>query len=301
MQKIDINDNNNYKRCTKKTYYVYACIPEKGTCIINRLHNTELYKRYKKDYMKAEQAKKYQGLPLADGEQACIYGVAGEFSLVPLQVVLNNYVSDSCIPISSEELKKRWVKLKSKDVFREYFACFVPKIQIEHLGTMTANAVYVNHGKGDFIVCDSVNGKPNMNTRRVINGLVFSNTYNNQGWQNCISSVNLLSYENLPDLVAKHIDVEENKEEIIAKKISTIIGLFKEHYKFNIVSSSNTIVNEYNGIMKEYYLEGKTIVYKYTLEVKGEQVGLMVASKINGTSPILMSVVRKNKGLKVIR
>lgn len=302
MTRVNIDDAKNYKKCSKKSYEVYACIPEKGTCIINRLHNTDLYKRYRKEYMTAEQAKKYQGLPLADGNQVCIYGVAGEFSLVPLQVVLNNYVLENGMSVSVDELKKRWVKLKSKSNFREFFACFVPKIQIEHLGRMTVNGDggFINHGKGDFIVCDSINGKPNMNTRRVVNGLIFSNTYNNQGWTNCLSvNARFTNYtiNTLPSLVAERT-VEINKEEIISKKIITIIGLFKEHYKFKIVSISDEIVNEYHGIMKEYYFEGKTLVYKYTLEVKGEKVGIMIASKIDGTSPIVMSVLRKKEGLQ---
>ena len=302
MAKINIEDVKNYKKCSKKSYEVYACIPEAGTCIINRLHNTDLYKRYRKEYMTAEQAKKYQGLPLADGNQVCIYGVAGEFSLVPLQVVLKNYVLDNGMSVSEDELKKRWVKLKSKSNFREFFACFVPKIQIEHLGRMTVNGDggFINHGKGDFIVCDSINGKPNMNTRRVVNGLIFSNTYNNQGWTNCLSvNARFTNYtiNTLPSLVAERT-VEINKEEIISKKIITIIGLFKEYYKFKIVSISNEIVNEYHGIKKEYYFEGKILVYKYTVDVKGEKVGIMIASKINGTSPIVMSVLRKKEGLQ---
>ena len=302
MTRVNIDDAKNYKKCSTKSYEVYACIPEKGTCIINRLHDTDLYKRYRKEYMTAEQAKKYQGLPLADGNQVCIYGVAGEFSLVPLQVVLNNYVLENGMSVSVDELKKRWVKLKAKSNFKEFFACFVPKIQIEHLGRMTVNGNgnFINHGKGDFIVCDSINGKPNMNTRRVVNGLIFSNTYNNQGWTNCLSvNARFTNYtiNTLPSLVAERT-VEINKEEIISKKIITIIGLFKEYYKFKIVSISNEIVNEYHGIMKEYYFEGKTLVYKYTLEVKGEKVGIMIASKINGTSPIVMSVLRKKEGLQ---
>lgn len=302
MTRVNIDDAKNYKKCSKKSYEVYACIPEAGTCIINRLHNTDLYKRYRKEYMTAEQAKKYQGLPLADGNQVCIYGVAGEFSLVPLQVVLNNYVLENGMSVSVDELKKRWVKLKSKSNFSEFFACFVPKIQIEHLGRMIVNGAggFINHGKGDFIVCDSINGKPNMNTRRVVNGLIFSNTYNNQGWTNCLSvNARFTNYtiNTLPSLVVERT-VEINKEEIISKKIITIIGLFKEHYKFKIVSISDEIVNEYHGIMKEYYFEGKTLVYKYTLEVKGEKVGIMIASKINGTSPIVMSVLRKKEGLQ---
>lgn len=302
MAKINIEDVKNYKKCSKKSYEVYACIPEAGTCIINRLHNTDLYKRYRKEYMTAEQAKKYQGLPLADGNQVCIYGVAGEFSLVPLQVVLNNYVLENGMSVSVDELKKRWVKLKAKSNFSEFFACFVPKIQIEHLGRMTVNGDggFINHGKGDFIVCDSINGKPNMNTRRVVNGLIFSNTYNNQGWTNCLSvNARFTNYtiNTLPSLVAERT-VEINKEEIISKKIITIIGLFKEYYKFKIVSISNEIVNEYHGIKKEYYFEGKTLVYKYTVDVKGEKVGIMIASKINGTSPIVMSVLRKKEGLQ---
>lgn len=302
MTRVNIDDAKNYKKCSTKSYEVYACIPEAGTCIINRLHNTDLYKRYKKDYMTAEQAKKYQGLPLADGNQVCIYGVAGEFSLVPLQVVLNNYVLENGMSVSVDELKKRWVKLKAKSNFREFFACFVPKIQIEHLGRMTVNGAgnFINHGKGDFIVCDNINGKPNMNTRRVVNGLIFANTYNNQGWTNCLSvNTRFTNYtiNTLPSLVAERT-VEINKEEIISKKIITIIGLFKEYYKFKIVSISNEIVNEYHGIKKEYYFEGKTLVYKYTVDVKGEKVGIMIASKINGTSPIVMSVLRKKDGLQ---
>ena len=302
MTRVNIDDAKNYKKCSTKSYEVYACIPEAGTCIINRLHNTDLYKRYRKEYMTAEQAKKYQGLPLADGNQVCIYGVAGEFSLVPLQVVLNNYVLENGMSVSVDELKKRWVKLKAKSNFREFFACFVPKIQIEHLGRMTANGDggLINHGKGDFIVCDSINGKPNMNTRRVVNGLIFVTTCINQGWTNCLSvNARFTNYtiNTLPSLVAERT-VEINKEEIISKKIITIIGLFKEYYKFKIVSISNEIVNEYHGIMKEYYFDGKTLVYKYTLDVKGEKVGIMIASKINGTSPIVMSVLRKKEGLQ---
>lgn len=67
MTRVNIDDAKNYKKCSTKSYEVYACIPEAGTCIINRLHDTDLYKRYRKEYMTAEQAKKYQGLPLADG------------------------------------------------------------------------------------------------------------------------------------------------------------------------------------------------------------------------------------------
>lgn len=229
MAKINIEDVKNYKKCSKKSYEVYACIPEAGTCIINRLHNTDLYKRYRKEYMTAEQAKKYQGLPLADGNQVCIYGVAGEFSLVPLQVVLNNYVLENGMSVSVDELKKRWVKLKAKSNFREFFACFVPKIQIEHLGRMTVNGDgnFINHGKGDFIVCDSINGKPNMNTRRVVNGLIFANTYNNQGWTNCISSVNLIAYENLPNLVVNNID--NGIESYIFDKLCELLEKLKQN------------------------------------------------------------------------
>ena len=139
-----------------------------------------------------------------------------------------------------------------------------------------------------------------MNTILVVNGLIFSNTYNNQGWTNCLSvNTRFTNYtiNTLPSLVVERT-VEINKEEIISKKIITIIGLFKEYYKFKIVSISNEIVNEYHGIMKEYYFDGKTLVYKYTLDVKGEKVGIMIASKINGTSPIVMSVLRKKDGLQ---
>ena len=74
-------------------------------------------------------------------------------------MVLNNYVLENGMSVSVDELKKRWVKLKAKSNFREFFACFVPKIQIEHLGRMTV--------PGDIVL---------------YNGNAISVFYNNSSW-----------------------------------------------------------------------------------------------------------------------
>lgn len=208
MKQVDINDISNYKACYKKDYSVYACIPESDTIIINRFNNPELYVRLgKKDFFTAEQVHKHNllqkyseyiqngQLQVVKDSCICLYGTVGELQLISIREFVNTYTFENNQQITSQNIDRlgdNWCVVTPIKPMLDimYSACFVPKIQIEHLGRMTVNDSYVNHGKGDFIVCDSINGKPNMNTRRVVNGLIFANTYNNQGWTNCISSAN---------------------------------------------------------------------------------------------------------------
>ena len=90
--------------------------------------------------------------------------------------------------------------------------------------------------------------------------------------------------DTLPSLVAEKT-VEVNKEEQIRKKIETIVGLFQAYYKFDIVGSINGVKDKYG---KEF--NGKTLVHTCHLNVNGESIIVDLASKIDGTSPIVMTV-----------
>lgn len=66
-------------------------------------------------------------------------------------------------------------------------ACFVPATQVGQIQTawavLTYNAPGVEHGRGDFIVGMA----SDLNDRWVVNGLVFTDTYNNNGFEGQVS------------------------------------------------------------------------------------------------------------------
>lgn len=104
MTKVDIEDVKNYKKCSKMSYEVYACIPSQGTIIINKLEQAALYKKLgNKAYFTAEQVaknnlmNKYENeiksgaMHLADGKTVCLCGTVGEMWLTKLEKVVNTY------------------------------------------------------------------------------------------------------------------------------------------------------------------------------------------------------------------
>ena len=38
-----------------------------------------------------------------------------------------------------------------------------------------------------FVIVGNAGGQPNLNSRYVVNGAVFGNTYDNRGWTDCLS------------------------------------------------------------------------------------------------------------------
>ena len=307
MTKVNIEDARNYKKCAKKSYEVSACIPAQGTLIINKLEQAALYKKLgNKSYFTAEQVAKNNlmnkyaneiksgAMYLADGKTVCLCGTVGEMWLTKLETVVNTYTLSEGNPVTQDVLLRGWRKLKTKATFggATNFACFVPVSQKGQIKTsrkvLSYNDPLTKHGKGDFIVCTALpNGKPNLADRWVLNGEVFATTYNNTGFTDCLSvSVKTTNntIDTLPTLVAEKT-VEVNKEEQIRKKIETIVGLFQAYYKFDIVGSINGVKDKYG---KEF--NGKTLVHTCHLNVNGERIIVDLASKIDGTSPIVMEV-----------
>lgn len=249
MTRVNIEDAKNYKKCAKKSYEVYACIPEKDTLIINKLEQASLYNKLgKKDHFTAKDVHKRNLLEkyaneirsgamyLADGKTVCLCGTIGELWLTKIEKVVNTYTFAEGQPVAPELLVKGWRKLKTKTTFggATNFACFVPTSQKGQIKTswavLTYNDQLVKHGKGDFIVCASLpNGQPNLADKWVVNGEIFATTYNNTGFTDCLSvsaKTTNNTIDTLPTLVAERT-VEVNKEEQIRKKIETILGLFK--------------------------------------------------------------------------
>ena len=182
MTRVNIEDARNYKKCAKKSYEVYACIPEKDTLIINKLEQASLYNKLgKKDHFTAKDVHKRNLLEkyaneiksgamyLADGDAVCLCGTVGELWLAKAGKVIDTYTFAEGQPISLGQLEKGWRKLKTRPTFggATNFACFVPTSQKGQIKTSWAvlnyNDPLIKHGKGDFIVCAALpNGKPNL-------------------------------------------------------------------------------------------------------------------------------------------
>ena len=135
-----------------------------------------------------------------------------------------------------------WHKVKTKPEASNAFAMFIPKneklqIRSEWGSVETTNLQGLNHGKGDFLVCDVLsNGTPNVQRLRVVNGVVFSATYNNQGWQDCIDSRSIIDSANLPrpnELFSSiETKIKSNSEKYFEKFISWLKYISSGKYKF---------------------------------------------------------------------
>lgn len=135
-----------------------------------------------------------------------------------------------------------WHKVRTKPEASNTFAMFIPKnekIQIRSSwGSIeTTNLQGLNHGKGDFLVCNALpNGTPDVQRLRVVNGVVFSATYNNQGWQDCIDSKSIIDSTNLPkpkELFSSiETKIKSNSEKYFEKFISWLKHISGGRYKF---------------------------------------------------------------------
>jgi hypothetical protein len=111
-----------------------------------------------------------------------ITGTAGEEWLAKVDKVLSTYrkldgssLTEADIPVD----KKLRVKTLPGS---EYFAVFVPKerqfkVQTSWGDILTINRDGIPHGDGDYLICSVKDGNPNFSDVWVINGVIFSKTY----------------------------------------------------------------------------------------------------------------------------
>lgn len=242
-QPFNPNDPSQYKSCMKKVYDIHVCMPPAGTIVINRLKQGVVKNYFNgKEYFTADDVRKLceiaperanvlrqmasQGkLYITTKEQPFVLaGTRGELWVVSPKSLANTYCflqNGQPIPINQDSLNKRlnkagqldWTVIRSKgDTGTPTMALFAPanmkfQIQTSWGTTLNVNDVGCDHGKGDFVVCTMLpNRQPNLQDRWVVNGRVFADTYNNNGWQECLAQTgtvnNIIRIESLPKLVS---------------------------------------------------------------------------------------------------
>ena len=205
------------KKCKKKIYEIWMCKPPLGTCIINSLEQARVVRQCNgRTYFTASEMAQLKTSNPNMYEFLCknadvttekrpfvLCGTGGEMWATGGANIAKTYVfaSDDS-EISPETLKKKagnknvldWTKVRTRADSAECYAQFVPLPQTGQIKTAWGSILTVNdpqvkmHGKGDFILYEILpNGQPNENDKRVVNGAVFKNTYNNIGWTDCLS------------------------------------------------------------------------------------------------------------------
>lgn len=110
-------------------------------------------------------------------------GTVEELWVTPMEKVLKTYTKVDGSELTAEDFEAdTYITLQTKPG-NPVFAAFVPKdtqveIQTAWGDTLIANRPEVEHGEGDYIVCDAgEDGQPNFEDVWVVNGKVFETTY----------------------------------------------------------------------------------------------------------------------------
>ena len=213
---MNIWDNaENYRPCKKKIYEIRVCRPPLGTIVINKLEQSETVRQQKgKTVFTVNEVGQNPYIQQIAGDLVhkgaayittpqypyVVCGIAGELYTISETELKQGYAyvnSSGCtVPFTADNFKPTvtgqpvWVTLQSQPDNLSLCACFVPK---QYKGSLQIGAVQVHinepgwgHGFGDFVVAELQNGTPNLNTRRVVNGVIFERTYDNRGWVDCL-------------------------------------------------------------------------------------------------------------------
>lgn len=324
---VDINSAASYKPCKKKQFEVWMCRPPLGTVVVDHLTQSRGSSVLKQagvsgniilgDVMRGWKSSGdarfgvvmqavSSGLVsiVSKPSHLVLCGTEGQFyvsdySFVRAQYSVfsnNNYVNLDAIPeLATKEFNWRRVRANS-DYAAKTFACFVPVKQSFVLGNQVVNERGIQHGKGDFIVCSKLpNGQPDLRNRWVVNGLVFSDTYNNTGWQECIM-IGRQGVIEMPPSVIKE-EIPDAKLENIATQLGKLFSVpcIKKSakdgkYRFDIpgmsvlieqsqrqtrVRGSDGYVDTFSGISGEavtQYLEHSRFFYKFMYLAMLEQL-----------------------------
>lgn len=171
-----INNLANYKPTYKKSYSIWCARPTEGTQIYNKLEQFSTY---------ASQIYPF-----------ILSGTRGEMWAVSLEYLSKNYTFEDGAEITAQSLKKLetnniidWFKITTKPNSIQKWACFMPIENVfqlsTNLGLIWCNKpnLEVEHHKGDFIVCNDKDGKPDSTDHWVVNGAVFVDTYDGTNFE----------------------------------------------------------------------------------------------------------------------
>lgn len=173
-----VSNPDNYKRCMRKKYYAYVGLVPQGTVAYDFTYNRYLRAAYQRNIL-------FSGVL---GEQRFIsparldmcFRFVGAPDARPTAILQR--IVTQMLP-TDFSVFYRVEALSAQEVDERQWAVMIPDGAMLKYQTRVANIPGVNHGNGDFIVCGDLNGKPNLGTGKLVNGMVFGSTYNVHGWE----------------------------------------------------------------------------------------------------------------------
>lgn len=226
---VDIENPKNYKKCVKKQYDIYVCMPPEGTIVVNKLEQAEVvHWLHGKTYITVEEFNKLsysvkeqlntliktgRAYRVSGTAPFVLCGTVGELRTIKSDELSSSYTflqGGKPLTINGQSVGSRqkdgmldWtlVRASQQVTVSQNMACFVPLYQTGLIQTSRGRVLKYNdgimsHGKGDFIVCSVLpNGQPNLKDRWVVNGEIFQTTYNNRGWSDCLSKSPITGYK----------------------------------------------------------------------------------------------------------
>lgn len=237
---VDIMNPASYKACRKKQFEVWVCRPPIHTVVVDHLtqHRGSVILQnagISENLILADVIHEWKSngdrrfavvrQALSNGlisvvskpSQVVLCGTDGQYYVTEYDFVCmqysvfsgGKYVSLDSIPRLRDKCFD-WRRIRANSSYTsKTVACFVKLPQSFVFGTQIVNESGVEHGKGDFIVCNKLpDGQPDIRNGWVVNGLTFSDTYNNSGWQDCI-------------VIGRHGDIEMPPSVIVREKSSS--------------------------------------------------------------------------------
>lgn len=120
-----------------------------------------------------------------DNESVILMGTVGEEWVTKVGKVISTYTHTDGTPLTADDFidnKDSFIELRTIASPESNFALFVPSDTIIEVQTAWGDVLYTNasdapHGDGDYLVCNNVDGKPDLSDVWVVNGAVFPSTY----------------------------------------------------------------------------------------------------------------------------
>lgn len=202
----------NYRRCFAKRYKVHVCRPPRGVVIYNKLEHPELLAqlegqscitlKLQENPVLAELAStlvKENKAYYMNGDNFVILGTQGEMYPISKTSLFKLFCRHNGMKITAPYLSSKCNNEFCIDWFEAYsiipdtktYACHLPisehGIFTEGSTKLSYNADGVNHGRGDFVISEMTDDGNFVGKKRLVNGLVFVDTFVTRNWQECVS------------------------------------------------------------------------------------------------------------------
>lgn len=253
---VNMYNKTNWKKTRTKEYEVYICRPSLNTKVIDKLTG------YKDETTK--------------DKQFIVYGILGSKSVIGITSLILKYKNLDGTAITTQQLSKRmnsrgqieWFKVKTISQDCNYYAFNIPR-DVKNIpirgqkGVYIANKTGIEHGCGDFLVASMINKNIDFDNVTVINGNVFSQTFDMRSFPGCIEQC--ISRDNNNIVRPKSIieDTKTNDRALKANKNNLeIVGKIekgKQVIGYMIKNTENNKVMQVNKEVAIYLVGGGRI------------------------------------------